>query len=176
MSVAELREWSEIAKNLAAAIALLGGAWAVYVWVFQRRDRAADVLLMLEARFAEGKVAAGRGDVEDQSSYVTVKGALAAANAARHGGAPMAAQQSKQLENIDALLRFYVVLLGIRRARQVPDASLKTCYRYWLGLYYHKDRPELREYVDVHYRTLSRWLADDQRQPLSRRFFDPQPD
>ena len=74
------------------------------------------------------------------------------------------------------MLRFYVVLLGIRRARQVPEVSLRTCYRYWLGQYYSAKRPEFREYVDNYFRTLSSWLKDDTQRSARRRFFDPQPE
>jgi len=68
-------------------------------------------------------------------------------------------QVSNDLAAIDKLLRFYVVMHGVRKARQIPDAALRTCYRYWLAHYFHPRRPDFRAYVNQFYPTLRSWLA-----------------
>ena len=62
------------------------------------------------------------------------------------------------LASLDKLLRFYVVMHGLRKARQVPDAALRTCYRYWLAHYFHPRRPAFRAYVNQFFPTLRKWL------------------
>ena len=81
-------------------------------------------------------------------------------------------QQAELLGEIDTVLRFYVFLAGLREARQVPDSSLSASYRFWLAHYYHKERVELREYINKYFPTLREWLLRD----LDRqRRFDNQP-
>jgi hypothetical protein len=78
-------------------------------------------------------------------------------------------------DELDGLLRFYVLLYGIFRARQVPEVSLSICFRYWLAIYFRADRPGFRRYIDRSYPTLSRWLRDDCRKKKERQFFRPEP-
>lgn len=87
-------------------------------------------------------------------------------------------QESDIITAIDHLLRFYVVLLGIRKAKQVPDESLRLCYAYWLNHYRKPDVPkqstgrdELFRYVNKFYPNLKVWLEEDIRQPKDKHFF-----
>lgn len=73
------------------------------------------------------------------------------------------ASPAATLASLDKLLRFYVVMHGLRKARQVPDAALRTCYRYWLAHYFHPRRPVFRAYVDQFFPTLRNWLACEKR-------------
>lgn len=172
MNLDEAVKCSEIAKNIGEAAALLGGVWTIWAWLRQRKDRAADVLLMLETRFAVPDVVKGRAALEDQATYDDIRPALEAAALARAGGPALEPAVADRLYSVDALLRFYVVLLGIRHAHQVPDLSLRTCYRYWLGLYFASERKDFRRYVDAYYTTLSQWLNSDMQRQPKKRFFD----
>ena len=117
---------------------MLAGAVAVIKWVNERRDRATDILLKLEEKFASKDVMKGRKRVEDRD----------------HTG-------RGRCDELDAMLRFYVVLYGVFNARQVPERSLSICFRYWLAHYFRRDRREFRRYVDSNYPTLSGWLGGD---------------
>ncbi|HET9384035.1 MAG TPA: Ig-like domain-containing protein [Gemmatimonadales bacterium] len=125
--------------------ALLAG---LIKWVVDRSNRATDVLLSLEEQFAGS--AKGRKQLEYDDFYDQKRASLLRGPAS-----------SGDLEDIDKLLRFYVVLFAVRQARQVPDRSLRTAYRYWLAHYYRKDRAEFRQYVNEFFPTLRRWLHDD---------------
>ena len=127
------------------------GSLGLVKFLLERTDRATDVLLELEDHFE--KCIPGREYVSVDSKYEELKKVLAV-----EASAPSyeLAQQS-----LDALLRFYVVLVNVRRARQVPDEQLSSSYGYWLAQYYRDDRAELRAYVDQYFRTLRNWLVGD---------------
>jgi hypothetical protein len=148
----ERKNWAEIVKTVVEALALLAGAFAVVQWVNARSDRGTDVLLTLEKEFKDTDVLAGRELVEDRDY-----------------------EEKKRSKPLDALLRFYVVLYGVNRARQVPEEALSICFRYWLAHYFRKDRTGFRSYVDTSFPTLSLWLRRDCRQGLpffrAHRFF-----
>jgi hypothetical protein len=142
----ERQQWSEIVKNVVETLAVLAGAFAIVQWVNARSDRSTDVLLSLEKEFKDPEVLAGRELVEDGD----------------YGG-------NGRSKSLDAMLRFYVLLYGVHRARQVPEQSLSICFRYWLAHYFRRDRPGFRRYVDVHFPTLALWLRRDCKEGL--RFF-----
>lgn len=143
------KEWSETVKNAIEGLALIAAAFGVCKWLDERRNRAADVLLSLDKEFKKNAILKGRQAVED-GDYT--------------GG-------HARSDDLDSLLRFYVVLYGILRARQAPELSLSICFRYWLAHYFRKDRIGFRDYVDRGYPTLSNWLQEDCCQELS--FFRP---
>lgn len=173
----DLKTFSEIFKNLFEALAVLGGAVAVSKYLVERKDRAADILLQLEHEFCKKKVMQGRQCIEDDGRYHLIKDRLKqlAAESGHQRSLPAGeVSEEKQkpeispernildeCQAIDALLRFYVVLCGIRQAKQVPERSLSTCFRFWLGHYRSPKRTEFREYVDAYFPTLKKWLADD---------------
>jgi hypothetical protein len=74
---------------------------------------------------------------------------------------------------IDALLRFYVVLCGVRQANQVPESSLSACFRFWLGHYHNPRRMEFKEHIDTFFPTLKKWLTEDAKRRHKDRFFRP---
>jgi NAD-dependent deacetylase len=84
-------------------------------------------------------------------------------------------------DGLDALLRFYVYLRGVQKARQVSDSALRACYRYWLTFYFHPQRNAFRAYVDWFFPTVSAWLRRDEEKAATwrartfrrQRFFDP---
>jgi hypothetical protein len=86
-----------------------------------------------------------------------------------------------KLEGLDSLLRFYVYLRGVQKARQVPASALRACYRYWLTFYFDPQRNAFRAYVDWFFPTVSAWLRRDEakaatwagRRLRRQRFFDP---
>jgi hypothetical protein len=143
------KDWSETIKNVVESAALLAAAFAVIQWVNERRDRSTDILLKLDEQFrnlGEGRLLVelrARLDLSDVDN----------------------------MEKVDKLLRFYVVLYGVLIAKQVPERSLSICFRYWLTFYYHRERTWLRDYIDNHYPTLQMWLREDARR--DGRFFSP---
>jgi hypothetical protein len=180
---------SEIIKNSIEAVAVIGvvigGSFALVRWFAERNDRATTILLELERKFCERAIMKGREYVEDGGRYNFVKKELlqyavqssvegtkpaAASSKAEPQGQPSLEKEIDGCEAIDALLRFYVVLSGVRHAKQVPDASLSTCFRYWLCHYYNPERTEFKEYVDRYYPTLRIWLAKARQK---RKFFRP---
>ncbi len=178
----DLTAWSkqaELLKPILECLAIVLGGAALLKWMQERDDRASDVLLKLEEEF-ETKCKNGRPLLEDEDKYGTVQQALQNAVAESKDGARAISRQT----DIDNLLRFYVVLFAVRQQRQVGDASMSTCYRYWLAHYYWNDRLEFRRYVNAFFPTLRKWLRADTswwrrlyRRPLSRwwqPFFRPE--
>ena len=143
------KDWSETVKNVIAALAFLVAAFGVFKWLDERRNRSTDVLLMLEKEFQHEKVMLGRGMVE-RGDYT----------------------QTDISVELDCLLRFYVILYGVLRAKQIPQISLSICFRYWLAHYFRSDRTGFRRYVDDNYPTLSQWLRQDCGGGLA--FFGPE--
>jgi len=132
------KEWSETVKNAVESLAVVAAAFGICKWLDERRNRATDVLLALDKEFKEAPVMAGRTFVEDRDY-----------------------EGEARSDELDGMLRFYVLLYGVFRARQVPEVSLSICFRYWLAFYFRKDRPGFRRYVDRSYPTLSNWLRED---------------
>jgi hypothetical protein len=121
-------------QQLVISLGWLVAGFALFKFLRERQSRATDVLLELDTRSA----ASGKG-------YAIVE---------QHG-------DLGDYTEIDKLLRFYVLIVSVRQARQVPDTSLSTSFRYGLAHYYHHDCRQFRHYVDQHYPTLKRWLRDD---------------
>lgn len=155
--------------------ALSASSWIIAVYALyklsrDRHIRATDVLLKLEERF--DRCSQGREQIEYDREYEKVRASL---KASERGGPTLAA--------LDDILRFYIVVYAVRQARQVPNRSLSTSYRYWLAFYYRHDRAELRQYINDVYPTLRGWLQDDARRarrfwahllpPAQRTFFRP---
>jgi hypothetical protein len=157
-NLSDRKDWSETVKNVVEALAVVAGAFALVQWVTERRDRATDILFQLMDKFE--KVSEGKQMIDDNSRYQKVARALVSG-----------VEQKESCETMDALLDFYILLHGVRHARQVPDAALSVCFRYWLAHYFHKDRTEFRGYVEAFYPTLTRWLREDCKNGLP--FFRP---
>ena len=161
LHVPDHEKWAETVKNVVESGAALAAALAIVKWVTERRDRATEVLLKLEERFSEKEVVKARDCIDDQKKYDIAREELS-----------KSIREGQAYRHFDPLLRFYVVLYGVRQARQVPDEALSVCFRYWLALYFHKHRTEFRQYVDEFYPTLSRWLRKDCEDGSA--FFRPQ--
>jgi hypothetical protein len=184
----KMKNLSEIIKNLLEALAVIGGVAALWKWLVERKDRATDILLKLETEFRDDKVMRGRLCIEDDRLYNSIKERLKryvaeSRNATQAQQSPSAMEikvespeettgRSDDFQAVDALLRFYVVLCGVRQAKQVPERSLSTCFRFWLGHYYHPKRPEFTAYVDAYFPTLKAWLACDKEG--GHKFFCPE--
>jgi hypothetical protein len=162
LDFADRKEWSEIVKNVVEALAVVAGAFAIVQWVTERGDRATDILFQLADKFQ--KVNAGKQLIDDSEKY-------------RDKAAPKLKRSVEEgvfedpIGEIDQFLDFYILLHAVRHARQVPDAPLSVCFRYWLAYYFHRERKEFRNYVDKFYPTLARWLQEDCQQGLP--FFRP---
>ncbi len=153
---ARCQQIAEIWANWATVVGVLLAIVGVYEWLYRRYDRATDVLLELEKIFNSEMIREGRDVLEDKTLYEDIKQKL------QHSVKGTATDQEfEDLLPLDELLRFYVLLVGIRAAKQVPDASLRACYRYWLCHYFNPERTEFRDYVDHFYPTLRNWLQTD---------------
>jgi NAD-dependent deacetylase len=162
-------EWTTRLQFLLTS-GIIAGLFTLAKWLADRSSRATDVLLKLEDEFTR-KCEKGRPQIEYTAQYELWKDSLSRRD------------PKVNPDDIDNLLRFYVVLYGIRQARQVPDASLSTSYRFWLAHYYRNDRSELRGYINSNFPTLRKWLLADtstwsrfKRRPFSkwwRPFFRP---
>jgi len=187
-TLADWKTFSDIAKNAFEVFAVFGGLFALRKWLAERNDRATDILLKLEQQFQKDNLEKGRLYLEDdrQCKLIRPQLELLASNAGnekiklgRASGINHQNARSTQKEalddfgTLDGLLRFYVVLCGVRQADQVPEHSLSTCFRYWLCHYYIPNRVEFRSYVDAHYPTLRKWLTEDAGRKRKKRFFRP---
>lgn len=154
--------FAEQLKPILECLAIIAGALAIIKWLRERNNRATDVLLKLEEEF-DKKCEKGRGLIEHDWKYNEVKELLK--SAVREGKRSARAEHDPQDPQmaVDNLLRFYVVLCGVRQARQLPQKSLSTCYRFWLAHYYRNDRAELRDYVNEFFPTVRKWLLTDCR-------------
>lgn len=179
MNWTKLQELSEILKNFAEVLAIIGGVFALWKWLYERRDRSTDVLLELAKKFSEPECVQGLTLIEDDVAYGEIVSRLHIAVLEASEPIPLnesklSAEDSARLKPLDRLLEYYVLLHGIRRARQTSDSPLKTCFRYWLTQYYCPYRPAFRAYVDAFYPTLKTWLKQDEKRLIqSRRFFTP---
>jgi len=144
-SLSSAREWGMRQFEQYGLLALV---LSLFTWIVNRNNRAADVLLKLEDEFTR-KCERGRPQIEHRVPYLAWKRSLSQT------------EPKINSDDVDNLLRFYVVLYGVRQARQVPDKSLSTAYRYWLAHYYRHDRKELREYINANFPTLRDWLLAD---------------
>jgi len=183
MDLERLKQISEIAKNTAEALAIVGGAFALWQWLFERYDRATDVLIDLEEKFNERQSVRGRTLIEDDVEYGKVvrlmqQAVLEATEPIPLQRTGLSPSENRQFEPLDSLMRFYILLQGVRKARQVPDSALKASFRYWLTLYFHPYRPTFRAYVDTFFPTLKLWLQEDEAEVSETgkwwdRFFTP---
>src|SRR5581483_6182387 len=187
---------SEISKNFTEAAAVVGAVGTLIKWATERQDRSTQVLLELENRFNEPLIRMGRLCLEDDEHYETISDKLWSAipfdrhepQAASHspsnsleGLRKRLYRKSDQPENhttdpwtpIDELLRFYTLLGGIREAKQVKDAALRRCYRYWPTHYFNPKRKEFNLYVQHFFPSLKKWIDQDASSSDSRRFFRP---
>jgi len=157
-----LRTLAETLKPILECLAIIAGSFALIKWLRERNNRATDVLLKLEEEF-DKKCEHGRPLIEHDWKYDKVKELLK--SAVREGRRSVSAGHDPQnLQTaVDNLLRFYVVLCGVRQARQLPQRSLSTCYRFWLAHYYRNDRKDLRDYINTFFPTIRKWLLTDCR-------------
>jgi len=162
MTTQDLKDYSEILKNVGQTLAYLGGAFVLWRWIRERNDRATDILMKLDEQF-QMRCKKEKELIDDNYKYADFAKNIEQAVKTRAVCAEM-----------DILLDFYVMLYGVRSARQVPDKPLSICFRYWLAHYFRKDRKEFRSYVDKFYPTLRRWLEKDCRENgPSAGFFRP---
>ncbi|HEV2695075.1 MAG TPA: hypothetical protein VG347_19425 [Verrucomicrobiae bacterium] len=143
------KDWSDTVKNVFETAAILGGLVAVFKWVNERQDRAADILSKLSEQFKTLKD--GRQLIDDDKKYRTEASTLLA----------QGVDERWVYQPIDDMLDFYILIYGIRYTRQVPDELLATSFRFWLSHYYRNDRREFRAYVNEFYPTLADWLHED---------------
>jgi NAD-dependent deacetylase len=182
----DLEPAARVTKDFAQVLALGGAAFAWWRWLRQRHDRAIDVLERLETRFTDPALTDARSLIEDEGLYADTVPRLRAcvlATLAPERQPGPTTEQLLALKGLDGLLRFYVYLYGVHKARQVPAEALRSCYHYWLTFYFHPGRAAFRAYVDSFFPTLSAWLRADEERAARRfpaprwsragRFFDP---
>lgn len=189
----KIKTCTEIAKNSVEALGFVGSFFILYQWVAGRRDHSTQVLFDLEKQFICDDISMARSLVEDDAQYAKLRkllieeivpeeivpeesvtpGSEAAPNRDRFD---VAFDCSSPLRRLDALLRFYVFIYGIRRARQVKDSALSACYRFYLAHYYSPSRRELLLYIHNYYPTLRRWLLHDRTwwRRIRGTFFTPE--
>jgi len=179
MDWSHLKEISETLKNFVEAGAFFGAGFAWWKWLRERYDHATEVLFELEKTFANSALVKSRFSIEDDMKYGEIAPVLAKCVLAAFANSPQkpSSEELKKLESLDALLRFYVFLYSVCKARQAPEASLRESYRYWLTFYFHPRRTAFRAYVDWFYPTVSHWLRHDEQCARGwrrqKRFFDP---
>jgi hypothetical protein len=164
MSLQAWHDKAELAKPILECIVIITGVFAVVKWFAKRNNRATDVLLELEKEF-ESKCKLGRPLVEQDLEYeklakLLTESVKSGKRVVSMGIGPANKEADLQMA-IDDLLRFYVLLIGVRIARQVPERSLSTCYRFWMAHYYRHDRQAFRQYVNMFFPTLKSWLLSD---------------
>lgn len=135
-----MKDVSEVLKNLAQVAAFAAAGSGIVKWIWERRDRSADMLLKLEERFDKPEVEKGRRLIEshDRKTEFT----------------------EEEMSTLDPLLRFYVILYNVHMAGQLGP----TPYRYWLSRAHPRNsehNPVLRQYIDRYYTTLSKWLKTE---------------
>ena len=62
-----LENWktsSEIVKNIAQVIVFAGGVFALLKWLYERRDRATEVLLSLDEKFSAERLSTRRNRIK----------------------------------------------------------------------------------------------------------------
>lgn len=162
----------------AAIVALLSATVAIVAWRTDRLNRAAEVILQLEERFNTAEIQAARDVIEDDADFGNIAPVLQwYTGTIPRGALSPTPQQERLVTSLDHLLRFYVVLLGIRAAQQVPDASLRLCYAYWLNHYWKPEnnagrgRVEFQAYVNRYFPNLKKWMLCDQQLSMKKRFF-----
>jgi len=144
------KNFADITQNIAASLGVLGGVAVAVKWVYDRHDRATDMLIQLNERFVHPDLSAGK---------------------ACFGGCCAAELSEAETRALDPVLGFYVMLCGIREANQVPDRALSLSFAWWLSHYYRHDSRTLRIYINTYYPTLRQWLEQDLENPEPRRFF-----
>ena len=126
----KIKTCTEIAKNSAEALSFFGALFVLYQWFVGRRDHSTQVLFDLEKQFNCGDIFAARSLVEDDAQYARLRELLIEQIAPEQPEedvipCPEAVQdgfdRSSALQKLDALLRFYVFIYGIRRVGQVKD-------------------------------------------------------
>jgi hypothetical protein len=141
------KDWAGIVKDVGESVGILVAAFAAIKWANERGDRATTVLMELETRFQKADVTRGKLILEFPNSEKPVE--LKARRLYYH--------------DLDAVLRFYVILADVNRSRQVPEKSLSYCFGFWLAHYFHKDAAKLRVYIDDLYPGTKKWLWTDLR-------------
>lgn len=186
MDPQQLKTWSEIAANWAQVATLASAIFVSIKWIRERNDRSTQVLLELDKRFNAKEVRKGRAVIEDDSEYAQLAPLfLEEIRASVEGPATSEIEEKRRprqelweaVDAVDAMLRFYVLIRGVRAAKQVKDAALRACFRYWLAHFYNPKRWEFRLYVHRFFPTLRQWLAEDrERNRLLRKtsFFGPE--
>jgi hypothetical protein len=146
---------AEYIKTILESAAIACGAWALFHWIVQRRDRATDILLKLDEEF-DKRCKNVRDWLEVDREYDKKKGALdrAVRDKERPGDANI-------LKDVDDYLHFYIVLHSVVQHRQVPEESLSDSFQYWLAHYYRNNRHEFRRYVNELFPVLREWLLRD---------------
>jgi hypothetical protein len=163
MDTCSYKDVSEIAKNVAEALAVLGAAGALYNWAVARRNRATDILLALDQLFSRPEVIAARKLLETHdgtSSFV-----------------------ESDMNALEPMLRFYVILRQVVLHGQISPSTARTSFCWWLA-YAHStagiDRYNkvFADHLAKFYQSLSQWvLATDgifsQSEPNPRPWWRP---
>jgi uncharacterized membrane protein YccC len=169
-----VKDWTEVVKNVLEVVGLLAGLWAIVRWRTERRDRSMDVFLRLEDQFNTDDLRKARVLLEDRYSQVSHLLERVSSKSEQSSNKELNDAEIATLAFLDSLLRFYLLLYAMRKTRQMTDDFLRPAYAYWLELSFKDDRKELRKYIDCWFPTLSQWLTSDQAEEADKRFFQPE--
>src|ERR1043166_9366647 len=111
-----MKTWSEIVKNAAEVIAVVGAAWGYVRWQRERQDRSTDELFQLEDRFTKQAIQRGCELIEDDEAYASIRSVLlrrslppdSVAGEQRGAHFDMTEEEGNGLAAVDELLRFYI--------------------------------------------------------------------
>jgi hypothetical protein len=160
-----LKTFSEISRNLIESLAVLGGVAALWKYLNERKDRATDILLKLENEFCKKKVMQGAAMhrrrqtlSSDKRPIEAVRRRLAAWTVDAGGTiirgraeVPIPTGNDHPGRMSGDRRRCFGSTwcsVGVRQAKQVPERSLSTCFRFWLRSLRNPKRTEFREYID----------------------------
>lgn len=136
--------------------------------VEQRKDRQADVLERVDAKFSSREVTQAREALDRLPNI----GQLVESG---EDPSTLSALSEPVMLEIEPLLRFYVFLKAMLDLEQVDPEGAKESYRYWLGLASDvrgtDQVPQFERLVRTYWPSLASWLEVDARKQPSEQFF-----
>ena len=154
-------------EELGVWAAIVGGAWALYRFGYERRVRSGDVLFELYKDFRDYLPLLGR--IEDKNRYRDIEALLE-----RSLKKQIEKQEEwDQLKAIDTMLRHFLLLHCLDANRQIDRETIHVTYRYYALLLMRDERIVMRIYVHRYFATLANFLLDEKIFPDKEEHFEP---